>query len=121
MRVREQRSIIPQPGYFMMELRKGAPMTPARIYRACRCTIGGGRFNDTHDWTEDCDRSGMLVAEAAGREVDIEQVWHHGHRVTESEWRYQTDLLGWRRAHEPASPEASPDKVVRLDQAPPIF
>jgi len=106
----------------MVRLVKGGPRVPARIFRCCCCTIVGGEFNDPHDWSaETCDRSGVLSAEVAGKQVDLDRVWYYGTVIDEPEYRYQMDHLDWSRKTGANVPEASPERAVRLDRSAPLF
>ncbi len=80
---------------------RGAMPATARIFYQCKCTINGTKRNYDHDYQGDCDRSPHMAAEIDGQPFDIEKVWMFGQRISENEWKYQTDMLRWLREHRP--------------------
>lgn len=110
-----------QPGYFLCRAVKSGPLMPARIWRPCCCTVGGGADNDEHAWTPECDRYPPLVAEIAGEPADIYRVWMSRTEITEAEYRLKLDQAIWDQHNDPDAPFANPTRAVNLRDLPPVF
>src|SRR5580704_411061 len=70
--------IRPEPGFYVMRLRSGAPLVPAIIYQICPMAIPEpttitGPHPD--EWCRPLDRSPRFAARVDGKQVDVERVW----------------------------------------------
>lgn len=114
----------PQVGFYWRRLVRNGPRVPVRIHRTCLCTpcdTSGGFL--PHEWSEACDRSGVLRAEVDGREVDPREVWLWccENRITEDEYRLLRAQAQWAREWAPERPEANPTRQVNLAEMRPIL
>src|SRR5271156_1783952 len=77
-RAYERILIRPEPGFYVMRLRSGAPLVPAIIYQICPMvipeptTVTGPHADD---WCRPLDRSPRFKARVDGKRVDVELVW----------------------------------------------
>ena len=118
--------IRPEPGFYVMRLRSGAPLIPAIIYRPCPMvipepTIIAGPHPD--EWCRPLDRPRRCEAKLDGKRVDIDRVWtaRSLQRVSQDEFHFRSGpLRRWARQH-PSAPEARPHRRVDLDAIPPLF
>jgi hypothetical protein len=118
--------IRPQPGFYVMRLRPGAPLVPAIIYQPCPMVIPqptnvAGPHPD--DWCRPLDRSARYEAQLDGKRVDLDRVWtaRSLRRVCRQELEFRSGpLRRWAREN-PNAPEARPHRPVDLDAIPPLF
>jgi hypothetical protein len=123
---REFRVLIsPEPGFYVMRLRAGAPLVPVLIYQLCPMVIPqptsvAGPHAD--DWCRPLDRSPRHEARADGKRVDIDKVWtaRSLRRVSREEFEFRTGPLR-RWARQNGAPEATPSVSVDLGAIPPLF
>ena len=116
----------PRPGFYVMRLRRTAPLVPALIYQLCpmvmpQPTALGGP--DPEEWCRPLDRSPRCGALIDGKGVPIDAVWtaRSLRPVTPEEYAFRIGpLRRWARAN-PAMPEARPDKPIDLAALPPLF
>jgi hypothetical protein len=116
----------PEPGFYVMRLRSGAPLVPAMIYQICPMVIPEpttvtGPHPD--DWCRPLDRSPRFEARVDGKRVDVERVWtaRSLRPVSRDEFDFRAGpLRRWARSNPPA-PEAQPYRPVDLTALPPLF
>lgn len=116
MRITEDRSGDPTPGFFLLSKVKGASPVPARIHWACRCHANGTKWGFLHDHADGCDRSPFLQAEVDGVAWDMEKVWMFGERITEQRFRYLTDLLAWLRYYKPTDARCCTERPLNMSK-----
>lgn len=110
----------PETGFFLMRLRKGAPLVPARIARRCHCTPVGGNASREHDWTPSCDRHPPLTGLINGRPARPERIWNGARQeIDEAEYLHRMKVKDW--AEQVGAPEARPHEAVNLNAMPSIF
>jgi hypothetical protein len=117
--------IRPQPGFYLMRLRSGAPLVPALIFQLCPMVIPQpmtvtGPHPD--DWCRPLDRSPRFEARLDGKRVDIDRVWtaRSLRRVSREEFEFRSGPLR-RWARENRAPEERPYRPVDLGAIPPLF
>jgi hypothetical protein len=118
--------IRPQVGFYVMRLRRGAPLVPAIIYQLCPMVIPQpmnvtGPHPD--DWCRPLDRSPRFEARLDGTRVEIDRVWtaRSLRRVSRVEFEFRSGpLRRWAREN-PSAPEATPHRSVDLSAIPPLF
>jgi hypothetical protein len=118
--------IRPQPGFYVMRLRSGAPLVTAVIYQLCPMVIPQpmnvvGPHPD--DWCRPLDRSPRYEARLDGKRVDIDRVWtaRSLRSVRRAEFEFRSGpLRRWAREN-PSAPEARPHRAVDLSAIPPLF
>ncbi len=118
--------IRPQPGFYVMRLRSGAPLVPAVIYQLCPMVIPqpmtvAGPHPD--DWCRPLDRSPRFEARLDGKRVDLDRVWtaRSLRPVSRAEFEFRSGpLRRWAREN-PSAPEARPHRPVNLNAIPPLF
>jgi hypothetical protein len=118
--------IRPQPGFYVMRLRSGAPLVAAVIYQLCPMVMP----EPTHvagphpeDWCRPLDRSPRYEARIDGKRVDIDRVWtaRSLRPVSRNEFEFRSGpLRRWARQN-PDAPEARPHRRVDLSAIPPLF
>lgn len=104
-------------GYWLIRLRKGAPLVPARIWL---CPHEPGAPDNI------LDTGPYLAAEVAGDPADPDEVWTHafaddarpgGWPITEAEYRFRLADLRHARDWRPDDPLARPRAKVDWLQA----
>jgi hypothetical protein len=118
--------IRPQPGFYVMRLRSGAPLLPAVIYELCPMVIPqpttiAGPHPD--EWCRPLDRSRRYEARLDGKRVPVDRVWtaRSLREVSRDEFEFRSGALRrWARQN-PTVPEARPHRRVDLDAIPPLF
>ena len=118
--------IRPQPGFYVMRLRAGAPLVPAIVYQLCpmvvpQPTTVSGPCPD--EWCRPLDRSRRYEAQLDGKRVDLDRVWSARslRPVSRAEFEFRSGpLRRWARENLSA-PEAWPEKPVNLNAIPPLF
>jgi hypothetical protein len=109
----------PEPGFYRMKRVKGGVWVPVRVWRPCRCTIGG---EAEHEWSDACDRHPPLRALIDGHEdADPLPLWTWLHPITEAEYWFLVEDHAWARANAPELPEADPQRPVDLGKMKPLF
>jgi hypothetical protein len=126
-RWREPRVLLrPKPGFYVMRLKRGAPLVPALIYQLCPMVIPqptAVHGPDPLEWCrplDGCPRFGALID---GKPASIDRVWtaRSLRPVSPEEYAFRLGpLRRWARAH-PGMPEARPEKPVDLAAVPPLF
>ena len=118
--------IRPDPGFYVMRVRSGAPLVPTIIYRLCPMVIPEpttvtGPHPD--DWCRPLDRSPRYEARLDGKRVDIDRVWtaRSLRRVSREEFEFRVGPLRRWAGGNPGAPEAKPHRSVNLDAIPPLF
>jgi len=118
--------IRPQPGFYVMRLRSGAPLVTAIIYQLCPMVIPQPttiRGPHPDDWCRPLDRSPRYEARLDGKRVGIDRVWaaRSLRSVSRDEFEFRGGpLRRWARQN-PGAPERSPAKPVDLGAIPPLF
>jgi hypothetical protein len=118
--------IRPELGFYVMRLRRGAPLVAAVIYRLCPMVIPEptnvmGPHPD--EWCRPLDRSPRYEARIDGKRVAIDRVWtaRSLRRVSRDEFEFRIGpLRRWARRN-PSAPEATPQRPVDLNAIPPLF
>jgi hypothetical protein len=118
--------IRPQPGFYVMRMRSGAPLVAVVIYQLCpmvipQPTIVVGPHPD--EWCRPLDRSVRLETQLDGKRVDLDRVWmaRSLRPVSRAEFEFRTGpLRRWAREN-PSAPEARPHRPVDLGALPPLF
>jgi len=116
----------PQPGFYVMRLKRGAPLVPALIYQPCPMTIPQPTAVDgphPDDWCRPLDRSRRFAAQIDGKRADLDRVWFARslRPVSRDEYGFRIGpLRQWARAN-PQMPEARPEQPVDLAALPPLF
>jgi hypothetical protein len=118
--------IRPQPGFYVMRLRSGAPLVTALIYQLCPMVIPqpmnvAGPHPD--DWCRPLDRSPHYEARVDGKRVDIDRMWtaRSLRPVSRDEFEFRIGpLRHWAREN-PSAPEAKPQRRIDLNAIPPLF
>lgn len=101
----------PEPGYWMVRWKRGAPEMPAAIVE---CNHEPGN-------PENLLERSILVANHGWREVDPMEIWtRKGRPITEAEYRFQLARAEYADAHAPDEPEAAPRTAVDLTAIPPV-
>jgi hypothetical protein len=116
----------PRTGFYVLRLRRGAPLIAALIYQFCpliipQPTAVGGPHPD--DWCRPLDRSPCYGAQIDGQPGDLERVWFARslRPVSRAEYEFRVGpLQHWARAN-PGMPEARPESAVDLAALPPLF
>jgi len=118
--------IRPQPGFYVMRLRPGAPLVPAVIYQLCPMVIPqpltvAGPHPD--DWCRPLDRSARYEARLDDKRVDLDRVWtaRSLRRASRQEFEFRSGPLRRWAQENPNAPEARPHRSVDLDAIPPLF
>ena len=112
----------PRPGFFKLRKVRGGPYVGACITHGPPTDPLTGETLD-RSWLWEAIIDGALVrvpspdATAAG----VYRIWHHGHEIPESEYRFLIDDREWCRQHAPASPEAAPDQAIDHGTLRPLF
>src|ERR1700686_3012714 len=68
----------PHPGFYVMRLRRGAPLVPALIYQLCPMVIPQPTTVDgpnPDEWCRPLDRSPRYGAMVDGKRVAVDRVW----------------------------------------------
>jgi hypothetical protein len=118
--------IRPQPGFYVMRLKSGAPLVPALIYQLCPMVIPQpmsvtGPHPD--DWCRPLDRLRRYEARLDGKRVNLDRVWtaRSLRPVSRAEFEFRSGpLRRWAREN-PSAPEARPHRRVDLGAIPPLF
>jgi hypothetical protein len=118
--------VCPRPGFYVMRLRRGAPLVPALIYQLCPMVIPQPTTVDgpnPDEWCRPLDRSRRHGALIDGKRVAVDRVWttRSLRPVSPEEYAFRMGpLRRWARAH-PQMPEARPERSVDLAALPPLF
>ena len=118
--------IRPQPGFYVMRLRSGAPLVAVVIYQLCPMVIPqpltiAGPHPD--DWCRPLDRSPRFEARLDGKRVDPDRVWtaRSLRAISRTEYEFRNGpLRRWARQN-PSAPEARAHRAVDLAAIPPLF
>jgi hypothetical protein len=118
--------IRPQPGFYVMRLRSGAPLVAVVIYQLCPIVIPqpmtiAGPHPD--EWCRPLDRSRRCEARLDGKRVDLDRVWtaRSLRPISRAEFEFRSGpLRRWAREN-PNAPEARPYRPVDLAAIPPLF
>jgi len=116
----------PRPGFYVMRMRRGAPLVPALIYQFCpmvlpQPTTVHGPHPD--EWCRPLDRCPRYGALIDGKRAAMDRVWtaRSLQPVSPAEYAFRIGpLRRWARAN-PPMPEARPGKPVDLALLPPLF
>lgn len=118
--------IRPQPGFFVLRLRSGAPLVPAVIYQLCPMVIPqpttvSGPHPD--EWCRPLDRSPRYEGRINDKRVDIDRVWTARSlcAVSLDEFQFRMGPLRRWAQQTPGAPEARPEMPVDLNRLPPLF
>ena len=118
--------IRPQPGFYVMRMRSGAPLVPAIIYQLCPMVIPQPMtVTGPHpeEWCRPLDRSRRFEAGLDGKRVEVDRVWtaRSLRRVSGAEFAFRSGpLRRWAREN-PSAPEARPYRPIDLGAIPPLF
>jgi len=116
----------PRPDFYVMRLRRGAPLVPALIYQLCPMVVPQPTAVDgphPDDWCRPLDRSPCYGALIDGERVAVDRVWtaRSLRPVSPAEYVFRIGpLRRWARAN-PVMPEARPDCSVDLTLLPSLF
>jgi hypothetical protein len=116
----------PQPGFYVMRLRRGAPLVSALIYQLCPMVVPQPTAVDgphPDDWCRPLDRSPRYGALIDGERVAVDRVWtaRSLRPVSPAEYAFRIGpLRRWARAY-PVMPEARPERPVDLTALPSLF
>jgi hypothetical protein len=116
----------PRPGFYVMRLKRGAPLVPALIYQSCPMVVPQPTAVDgphPADWCQPLDRPPCCGALIDDEPSPVERVWmaRSLRPVSPEEYAFRVGpLRRWARAH-PGMPEARPDKPVDLAALPSLF
>src|SRR5258708_3394824 len=126
-RWRQPRVLVrPLPGFYVMRLKRGAPLVPALIYQLCPMVVPQPTAvdgPDPDDWCRPLDRAPRYAALIDGQPSPIERVWMARalRPVSPEEYAFRLGpLRRWARAH-PGMPEARPECPVDLAALPSLF
>lgn len=110
-------------GWYKVKLTRGGPFVPARVFRACCCTVEGGGESVEHEWTETCDRFPPPTCHVDGveREGYMERIRLYGKTIDEAEHDYMVADAAWARDHSPDDPKAKPAEKIDLNKTPSLF
>jgi hypothetical protein len=117
--------IRPEPGFYLMRLRGGAPLVSALIYQLCPMVVPqpgvlGGPHPD--EWCRPLDRSRRLQAQIDGKDASLDAVWtaRSLRPVSAAEYRFRLGpLRHWARRT--GMPEARSRRRVQLAELTPLF
>jgi hypothetical protein len=117
----------PRPGFYVMRLRRGAPLVPALIYQSCpmvlpQPTALHGPHPD--EWCRPLDRSPRYGALIDGKRVALDRVWtaRSLKPVSPAEYAFRIGpLRRWARGQPERMPEARPGEPVDLALLPPLL
>ncbi len=110
----------PEPGFFKIQLRRGAPFVGAIIYKPC--PMVPSIFEIGYDeWCQPYDRPQLLCADAGGRDISVDRVWIGGTRISKGEYLYLVHDAEWCHLYAPEDPRANPTRRVDLGEMAPIF
>lgn len=105
----------PEPGFWMLRLKKGGVEVPAAIKRVQTAFEPGNPTNLM-------DRSPFMAAFIRDEVVALPEVWERrGRAVTETEYEYQLRIAGWAKTTTERTPLARPEVSVDLSAIPPLF
>jgi hypothetical protein len=116
----------PEPGFYVMRLRRGAPLVPALICQLCPMVVPQPTAVDgphPDDWCRPLDRSPRYRALINDKWAAVDQVWtaRSLRPVSPAEYAFRVGpLRRWARAN-PVMPEARPDCPVDLTFLPSLF
>ena len=116
----------PRPGFYVMRLRRAAPLVPALIYQLCPMVMPQPTAlhgPDPEEWCRPLDRSPRYGALIDGTGVAIDAVWtaRSLRPVSPEEYAFRIGpLRRWARTH-PLMPEGRPEQPVDLAALPPLF
>jgi hypothetical protein len=116
----------PRPGFYVMRLRRGAPLVPALMYQLCPMVIPQPTSVDgpnPDEWCRPLNRSPRFAALIDGTAVPVDRVWtaRSLRPISPAEYAFRIGpLRRWARAN-PVMPEARPDRTVDLAALPPLF
>src|SRR5665213_79021 len=116
----------PQPGYYVMRLKRGAPLVAALIYQLCPMVLAEptllcGPHPD--DWCRPLDRSRGYRALIDGKPAAIDSVWtaRSLRPISRDEYQFRMGpLRHWARTG-PQVPEAQPRRRIDFAALPPLF
>jgi hypothetical protein len=123
----QPRSLLrPRPGFYVMRLRRGAPLTPALIYQRCPMVVPEPTLVDgphPDEWCRPLDRSPCYRAQIDGKPAAVERLWlaRSLRPISPAEYRFRLGTLRhWAQRH-PVWPEAHPRRRIDLARLPPLF
>lgn len=125
--IRQPRVLIrQQPGFYVMRLRRGSPLTPALIYQLCPMTFpepAVATGPSPHEWCRPRDRSPVYRATLDGEPVPVDLLWtaRSLRPIREAEYRFRTGTLRqWARSSG-MMPEAAPQRQIDLTTLPSLY
>jgi hypothetical protein len=116
----------PSPGFYVMRLRRGAPLVSALIYQLCPMVLPQPTAVDgphPMEWCRPVGGSPRYGALIDGKSAPIDRVWtaRSLRPVSLAEYAFRIGpLRRWARTN-PAMPEARPDCSVDLTALPSLF
>jgi hypothetical protein len=118
--------IRPEPGFYVLRLRSGAPLVSAVIYRLCPMVIPEpttvtGPHPD--EWCRPLERSPRYEARVNGKRCAVEKVWtaRSLRQTTRTEFEFRNGVLRHWARQNPTAPEARPERSVDLSALPALF
>jgi hypothetical protein len=116
----EKRTLLcPRLGFYVMRLRRGAPLVPALIYQVCPMVMpqpSAVNGPNAEEWCRPLNRSPRFGALVDGKPVAVDRVWTSRslRPVSPEEYTFRTGRLRrWARAH-PGCRKTRPEKPVDL-------
>ena len=116
----------PQPGFYVVRLRRGAPLVSALIFQLCPMVIPqptAANGPNPADWCRPLDRAPRYAALIDGKPAPVERVCmaRSLRPVSPEEYAFRVGpLRRWAQAN-PTMPEARPDRPVDLSLLPSLF
>src|SRR5437762_988629 len=116
----------PWPGFYVMRLRRGAPLVPALIYQLCPMAVpqpSAVDGPDPEEWCRPFDGAPHYGALIDGKPAFLDRVWmaRSLRPVSRAEYAFRLGpLRQWAHAN-PGTPEARPEEPVDLSVLPSLF
>lgn len=85
----------PELGWYKFKRQHDGRWLAARIDRDCYCTVNAP---SPHDWLDSCDRHPRLRGVLGSQEIDPNEIWLSGERISEAEYLYLVQSLAYDRA-----------------------
>jgi|1185.fasta_scaffold1181288_1 hypothetical protein len=116
----------PEPGFFQLKLVRHGPWVRALIWRPCPLILPKPGLDEhvtpaPEDWCLPTERARPLRATIGEREVDPQEVWERGQRITAKQYHYLAGVNRHAVRHAPTAPEAQPRQPVNLTITPSLF
>lgn len=106
---RDNRAGPPDPGYYAMRLVPRGPHVPCRI------------VHEHGLWFAIIDEAEKPRSADPEANEFVMRVWHHGGRLTASDYSFALSVKRWAREHQPEHPVLHPLRAVSLASLPPVI